>query len=61
MAKSGKDGFVQIGEAFTGKPENTPEKQVASWFKPGQSGNPSGRPKGSRNKLGEEFITHNSG
>ncbi len=25
-------------------------------FKPGQSGNPRGRPKGSRNKLGEEFI-----
>ena len=25
-------------------------------FKPGQSGNPKGREKGSRNKLGEEFI-----
>lgn len=25
-------------------------------FKPGQSGNPSGRPKSSRNKLGEAFI-----
>jgi Family of unknown function (DUF5681) len=25
-------------------------------FKPGQSGNPRGRPKGSRNKLGEEFL-----
>ena len=24
--------------------------------KPGQSGNPAGRPKGSRNKLGEQFI-----
>jgi len=26
-------------------------------FKPGQSGNPAGRAKGSRNKLGEEFLT----
>ena len=25
-------------------------------YKPGQSGNPAGRPKGSRNKLGEAFI-----
>ncbi len=25
-------------------------------FKPGQSGNPKGRPKGSRNKLGEQFL-----
>lgn len=25
-------------------------------FKPGQSGNPKGRPKGSRHKLGEDFL-----
>jgi hypothetical protein len=25
-------------------------------FTPGQSGNPRGRPKGSRNRLGEEFV-----
>jgi Family of unknown function (DUF5681) len=28
---------------------------VAPW-KPGQSGNPAGRPKGSRNKLAEQFF-----
>ncbi len=41
--------------------ESTPEKlpahlDPAKHFKPGQSGNPAGRPKGSRNKLGEDFI-----
>lgn len=37
--------------------EGAPEKQGRSEpWKPGQSGNPLGRPKGSRNKLGEAFI-----
>lgn len=42
------------------RPENSGEEQVdgrkATQFKPGQSGNPAGKPKGSRNKLGEDFI-----
>jgi hypothetical protein len=38
-------------------PEPTGSKQVSTKFKPGQSGNPAGRPKGSRNKLCEDFIS----
>ena len=38
-------------------PEITGKKQRgAPAFKPGQSGNPAGRPKGARSKLGEEFL-----
>ena len=37
-------------------PDNTGDQQ-ATRFKPGHSGNPLGRPKGSRNKLSEEFLS----
>lgn len=33
------------------------EQRAEHLFKPGQSGNPRGRPKGSRNKLGEQFVS----
>lgn len=36
-------------------PESRGPKQAATQFKPGQSGNPNGRPKGSKNKLTEAF------
>jgi len=42
------------------RPESTGGKQVTgrelTQFKPGQSGNPKGRPQGSRNKLSENFF-----
>lgn len=38
-------------------PDNTGRKQAnPTSFKPGQSGNPTGRPKGARSKLGEDFV-----
>jgi hypothetical protein len=33
-----------------------PEGNEATRFKPGQSGNPKGRPKGSRHKIAEAFL-----
>lgn len=34
-----------------------PKQQIGRPFLPGQSGNPNGRPKGSRNKLTEAFLS----
>lgn len=36
--------------------DKTAQKQRGIPFEPGKSGNPAGRPKGSRSKLGEDFI-----
>jgi hypothetical protein len=41
------------------QPDDTGSKQAAiaaNQFKPGQSGNPAGRPKGARSKLAEAFV-----
>lgn len=49
----------KTGKAEAASPDQRGRKQgsVATQFKPGQSGNPNGRPKGSRSKLCENFIS----
>lgn len=51
---------MQDAEEHT-QPESTGENQVVDprskgWFKPGQSGNPAGKPKGARDKLDRSFV-----
>lgn len=52
---------VKPRKAKQAEADTTPEKHLpaaleANKWQPGQTGNPAGRPKGSRNKLGEVFI-----
>jgi len=43
--------------AASEKADNTAQKQqIGRPFEPGESGNPAGRPKGSRNKVSEAFL-----
>ena len=53
-------GMIQValsGETLNSQADNTAPKQLEAFcLKRGQSGNPAGRPKGSRNKLSEEFV-----
>jgi hypothetical protein len=47
-----------VAQTVSAVPENTGEsRRVDGTFAPGISGNPRGKPKGSRTKLGEAFIS----
>jgi hypothetical protein len=49
--------MAKIEKNAASAPNNTRKKQGgAPPFQPGQSGNPNGRPKGSRNKISEAFL-----
>ena len=52
-----KEADVKQGKRCRSKTDNTNGQQKPWLFQPGQSGNPAGRPKGSRNKLADDFLT----
>lgn len=53
--KGGKTKATPV-KTKTAASEKTEENKRPQWFRPGQSGNPAGRPKGARAKLGEAFL-----
>jgi hypothetical protein len=52
-----KEADVKQGKRRRSQTDNTNGQQKPWLFRPGQSGNPAGRPKGSRNKLAEDFLS----
>lgn len=56
MANKAAVALHSPGRVVTDNPATTGSKQALTQFKPGQSGNPAGRQKGSRNKLAEDFV-----
>lgn len=62
MTKAPKDKAGELGKLVdnchnTSQTANSDAKErPAHWFKPGQSGNPAGKPKGARHKLTQDFV-----
>src|SRR5262245_60130229 len=56
----GARAMATIKRKVSNTPEDTGRQQAPgrkdTQFKPGQSGNPKGRPKGARNRLGTQFL-----
>jgi hypothetical protein len=56
MKEADDIGGSKRGKRRPSKTDNADAQQKPWLFKPGQSGNPAGRPKGSRNRLAEDFL-----
>ncbi len=58
MAKKAKSKSKRTVKAKAPDDSSPQQVNVGNRFKPGQSGNPAGRPKGSRVKFGEDFVEY---
>jgi Family of unknown function (DUF5681) len=55
VSRTRKTLMSKTNERTAAADSTAPKQQIGVPFKPGQSGNPAGRPKGSKNKFSEDF------